>query len=136
MDQKKKQALVTAAQNVRKRAYAPYSNYEVGASLLTKDGSIVTGCNVENAVWGLTICAERSAIFTAVSQGHREFTAMAVVTKDGGPPCGACRQAIREFCTDMDIIFVDEHGIAKDHTLKEIFPHSFGPENIQSLSKK
>ncbi len=102
----KQQALIQAAVDARKHAYARYSSYQVGAALLCDGGQIITGCNVENASYGLTICAERVAIFNAISQGLRKFTALAIATADGGPPCGACRQVMSEFSKDLPILLV------------------------------
>ena len=102
-----KQQLLTAAIDVRRQAYAPYSKFLVGAALLTDDDQIVTGCNVENASYGLTICAERNAVFAAVASGHRQFQAIALATVGGVTPCGACRQVLAEFCDDLPILIVD-----------------------------
>ena len=102
-----KQQLLTAAMGARRQAYAPYSKFLVGAALLTEDGQIISGCNVENASYGLTICAERNAVFTAVAQGHRKFQAIALATVGGATPCGACRQVLAEFCDDLPILIVD-----------------------------
>ena len=112
-----------------KEAYAPYSNYQVGAALLTSEG-IYTGCNVENASYGATICAERTAVFKAVSEGQRQFMAIAVATKNGGSPCGLCRQVLREFSSDLTIIVTDFQGHSRIFTLAELLPESFGPENL------
>lgn len=100
------QLLIQAAIDASANAYARYSNYQVGAALLCDGGEIITGCNVENASYGLTICAERVAIFNALSQGQRNFTALAIATIDGGPPCGACRQVMAEFSNDLPILLV------------------------------
>ena len=124
------QSLLAAAADVRRRAYAPFSHYPVGAALLTADGQIVVGCNVENASYGLTICAERAAVFSAVAQGQSEFVALALVTADGGAPCGACRQVLAEFCGDLPIVIADE-TLAKRRltTLAALLPERF--ENFQ-----
>ena len=113
-------------------AYAPYSSYKVGAALLCADGTVYQGCNIENASYTPTICAERTAIFKAVFDGHRDFTAIAVCGgKDGKltgafPPCGVCRQVMREFCRDdFRIIMVGADGSCEIHTLAEILPFSF-----------
>ncbi len=113
-----------------KEAYAPYSNYHVGAALLTSEGIIYTGCNVENASYGATICAERTAVFKAVSEGQRQFIAIAVATKNSGSPCGLCRQVLREFSADLTIIVTDFQGHSRIFTLTELLPESFGPENL------
>ena len=102
-----RQQLLTAAIDARQQAYAPYSKFLVGAALLTEDGQIVTGCNVENASYGLTICAERNAVYAAVAQGHRQFQAIVLATVGGATPCGACRQVLSEFCDDLPILIVD-----------------------------
>ena len=102
-----RQQLILAAMSVREQAYAPYSKFLVGAALLTEDGQIVTGCNVENASYGLTICAERNVVFAAVAKGHRQFQAIALATAGGATPCGACRQVLAEFCDDLPILIVD-----------------------------
>lgn len=101
------EALIEQALEVRKRAYAPYSNYQVGAALRGASGAVYTGCNVENASYGLTQCAERAAITAAVAAGEREFAALALATAGGGMPCGACRQVIAEFCRSLPIMIVD-----------------------------
>ena len=121
--------LIQKAKQARERAYAPYSKYLVGAALLTKSGEIYTGCNVENASYGLTNCAERTAIFKAVSEGEKEFQAIAIVL-DGpvGAPCGACRQVIREFGTEIDVEMANLEGDVKVEKIKDLLPHSFGPE--------
>ena len=102
-----RQQLLAAAKDAREQAYAPYSKFLVGAALLTDDGQIISGCNVENASYGLTICAERNAVFAAVTQGHRQFQAIALATVGGATPCGACRQVLAEFCDDLPILIVD-----------------------------
>lgn len=124
--------LVMMAQEARTHAYAPYSKYYVGAALLGKSGNIYVGCNVENASYGLCNCAERTAVFNAVAEGEKEFVACAVVTKDGGTCCGACRQVLNEFNPQMLIISADEKGqIRLKTTLDQILPHAFGPANLQ-----
>ena len=122
--------LVRAARAVREKAYAPYSNYKVGAALLTEDGSIFTGCNVENASYPAGICAERAAVAKAVSEGHRQFVAIAVATINGGVPCGICRQVMNEFAPDLLVILADETGIASEATLRELLPRAFGPNDL------
>ncbi len=125
-----REALAQAARRARERAYAPYSNYRVGAALLTEDGAIVTGCNVENASYPACICAERVAITKAISDGHRSFVAIAVATRNGGSPCGICRQVMNEFAPDMLVILVDGERIVAEHPLADLLPHGFGPENL------
>ena len=125
------QTLLSRALEVRKHAYAPYSNYAVGAALLSSTGEIFTGVNVENAAYSITICAERSALFNGVSKGMRELKAVVVVIENGGVSCGACRQAISEFGKDVELIFVNsEAKIVLETTMSELLPHSFGSEDI------
>lgn len=120
------QSLLTAAAEVRRRAYAPYSQYHVGAALLTAEGQIISGCNVENASYGLTICAERAAVFSALAQGHQRFAALALVTADGAAPCGACRQVLAEFCNDLPLVIADESLANRRHTtLAALLPERF-----------
>jgi cytidine deaminase len=122
-----KRKLLAAARAAQKNAYAPYSKFRVGAALLTKSGKIFTGCNVENASYGLTICAERVAITKAVSDGHRQFRALAVVCPGKKPtPCGACRQFLAEF-GDLTVICADSQNLKAAHTyrLAELLPAAF-----------
>jgi cytidine deaminase len=123
--------LVRLAQQARGNAYAPYSHYNVGAALLTASGQVFTGCNVENAAYPMTICAERGAIVKAVSEGQREFVAIAIATRNGGSPCGACRQVMREFAPRMRVLLADDTGDVRQYTLDQLLPDSFGPENLQ-----
>lgn len=111
-------------------AYAPYSNYAVGAALLMADGRIFTGVNVENASYGLTICAERTAVFKAVSEGARKIVAIAVCTENGGSPCGACRQVLVEFAGDVPVFLSDAQGNTRQTTLYALLPDHFGPEHL------
>src|SRR5690606_11312307 len=123
--------LIEAAQQARQQAYVPYSNYAVGAALLTTSGKLITGCNVENATYGATICAERTAIVKAVSEGQRDFSAIAVVTRNGGSPCGICRQVLFEFSPEMLVMIADEHGtIHAEMTVRELLPLGFGPTSL------
>lgn len=127
------ETLIQAARQVQANAYAPYSNYPVGAALLTKTGEIFTGVNVENAVYSLTICAERSAIFKAVAAGITEYDAIAVVTRDGGTPCGSCRQVMAEFGLEMTVLICDDTGkVHQETTVGELLPLSFGPNNLKA----
>ncbi|MCX7851687.1 MAG: cytidine deaminase [Anaerolineae bacterium] len=126
--------LIQAAQAARERAYVPYSRYPVGAAVLTEDGHIVTGCNIENASYPLTCCAERVALFAAVAQGHRRFRALAVVTSNGGSPCGSCRQVMREFAPTMTVIIADTAGNRRLTTVADLLPDSFGPEHLPTGS--
>ena len=119
-------ALIDAAQKVRQNAYAPYSHFCVGAALLGKSGRIYVGCNVENASYGLTICAERNALFSAVAAGEREFIALVVAGENAQVfPCGACRQVLAEFCDDLPIRIVGEDGSQRETSLKELLPYAF-----------
>lgn len=127
----KRQDLITRALQVRLNAYAPYSNYQVGAALLTKTGKIFTGVNVENAAYPDSICAERSAIFSAVSSGEREFEAIAVATRNGGTPCGSCRQVLSEFGLDIEVLLVNEDGdLVQNNTVRELLPGAFLPQDL------
>lgn len=114
----------------REFAYAPYSKYKVGAAILTSIGKIYTGCNVENAGYSSTICAERTAIFKAVSEGETSFVAIAVATINIGTPCGVCRQVIREFSVDLPILVGNINREYQIYTLADLLPHSFGPESL------
>ena len=127
---KQRTALIQAAMEVRERAYVPYSNYPVGAALLLEDGKIITGVNVENASYGLSNCAERTAVFKAVSEGYRQILAVAVATDNAGSPCGACRQVLTEFAGDVPVYLVDGSGNGRDTTLYTLIPDHFGPENL------
>jgi cytidine deaminase len=120
-------ALVAAARQARENAVAEYSRFKVGAALETSGGEIVTGCNVENATYGLTVCAERVAIFKALSEGHRIFTRIAVVadTQAPTPPCGACRQIIWEFCGDIPVVIANLTTVAGTHQMKDLLPLPF-----------
>lgn len=126
----KDKELIALADKARAQAYAPYSNYRVGAALLTGSGQVYTGVNVENASYGLAICAERTAAVKAVSAGEREFVAIAVVTDNGGSPCGACRQVLAEFGPQMRIVLADAAGKSRVYTMSELLPDSFGPSNL------
>lgn len=119
--------LVECALGARENAYAPYSNFKVGAALLASNGRVFTGCNVENATYGLTVCAERVALWKAISEGEREFTRIAVVTASNRPasPCGACRQLLWEFCGDIEVILANTRGLKEARRLAELFPHPF-----------
>lgn len=133
--------LAAAAIEARRAAYAPYSHFAVGAALLAEDGRIFTGCNVENASSGVTNCAERTALFKAISEGARQFTAIAIAgapaDNDGSqglppcPPCGVCRQALNEFCPDsMPVLLALGQGHTTAYTLGQLLPHSFGPQQL------
>ncbi len=122
--------LLTQAIEAREYSYSPYSHYKVGAALLTRSGKVFTGCNIENAAYTPAICGERTAIFKAVSEGEREFVAIAVVTLNGGAPCGVCRQVMREFAPDITIIMGNLQGDYQVFTLSDLLPHSFGPDSV------
>ncbi len=123
--------LIARALEARQRAYSPYSGYPVGAALLAKSGRIYQGVNVENAAYPTGMCAERSAVFSAVSQGDREFSAIAVVTADGGTPCGSCRQVLTEFAPEIVVLVADGQGrLVMETTAQDLLPDAFGPENL------
>ena len=123
--------LIQAALAASEHAYIPYSNYRVGAALLTTDGEVYAGCNVESASYTPTICAERTALVKAISEGKRDFSAVAVVTRDGGSPCGVCRQLLFEFSPGMQVIMADLQGnVHQRVTLAELLPLGFGPANL------
>ena len=121
------EALLEAALAAREHAFAPFSKFRVGAAIEDADGRIHTGCNVENATYGLTVCAERVAVFKAISEGVRKFRRVAVAadTDDLTPPCGACRQILWEFCGDVEIVLVNPQGKTESYRLSELFPKAF-----------
>jgi len=132
LTQSEKQSLIDLANVARQRAYAPYSRYHVGAALRTKTGRIFTGVNIENAAYPHTMCAERVAIFKAVSEGEKEFEVIAVATDNGGSPCGGCRQVLAEFGLDTLVLLANGAGeIMKEMTVKELLPEAFTPEKLQ-----
>jgi len=126
------ETLIAAARTARENAHAPYSNFRVGAAVRAKSGRIFSGCNVENATYGLTICAERVAIFKAISEGERGFDALAVFTGADRltPPCGACRQIIWEFCGDAQIVLANLAGRVEIHRMSELFPLPFDSTHL------
>jgi cytidine deaminase len=127
------QALIDLANEVRKRAYVPYSNYPVGAALRTKSGRVFTGVNVENAAYPQTMCAERVAIFKAVSDGETEFEVISVVTNNGGSPCGGCRQVLAEFGLDIIVLIANGDGkLVKEMTVNELLPEAFTPRHLDN----
>ena len=139
LTQKTIQELITAAIEARKKSYSPYSHYQVGAALLSGDGQITTGCNIENAAYTPTNCAERTAFFKAVSEGIRDFQAIAIVGSPVGDeltqyayPCGVCRQVMMEFCkpSDFQIIVAKSEDEYMVRTLQELLPEGFGPDNL------
>ena len=125
------EALIEDAIQARSRSYAPYSHYQVGAAVLTASGKVFTGANVENAAYPASMCAERVAIFKAVSEGEKDFAAIAVVTSNAGMPCGGCRQVMAEFGLDTQVIIADDRGnIVRELTVRELLPGAFMPENL------
>ena len=125
-----KKQLIDAAQDARAKAYAKYSNFKVGAALTTIDGEVYTGCNIENASYSLTICAERTALFTAVAAGARKFSHLVVATENGVSPCGACRQVIWELCGDIPITIVDEAGNTTETRSSDLLPLAFDERDL------
>jgi cytidine deaminase len=121
-----------AARDVRARAYAPYSRFQVGAALLLEDGSILGGCNIENASYGLTVCAERTALWSAIARGIHRFVALAVIGDTAGPisPCGACRQVLFEFAPDMPVLLTNLQGQRQRTSVRELLPGGFGPSSL------
>ena len=128
----KLEELKEAAMAMLDKAYCPYSHFPVGAALECSDGTVFTGCNVENAAYGSTICAERNAICKAVSEGHRDFRRIVIAgrSEDYCTPCGPCRQVMREFAPDLEVICLNGKGEALSLTLPELLPYSFGPESL------
>lgn len=132
LSKQEKQALVDLANTARQRAYAPYSNYPVGSALRTRTGRIYTGVNVENAAYPQTMCAERIAIFKAVSEGETDFEVIAVVTDNGGSPCGGCRQVMAEFGLETVVLLADKSGkIIEETTVRELLPGAFTPDKLK-----
>jgi cytidine deaminase len=125
--------LIARAAAARENAVAPYSRFKVGAALETKDGRIFTGCNIESASFGLTVCAERVALWKALSDGAREFLQIAVVTDASVPasPCGACRQLLWEYCGDIAVHLHSTQGLDKEHQLSTLLPHPFDATSLQ-----
>lgn len=129
-----KNMLVGEAMDAWHRAYAPYSEYAVGAALLTESGRTFAGVNIENAVYPLTVCGERVAVFKAVSEGERSFSAIAVVTKNGGTPCGACRQVLAEFGLETIVLIADLEGkIVHELTVAELLPYAFSNADLDAV---
>lgn len=128
-----KNTLIKRALEAQKLAYVPYSNFHVGAAVLTEDDIIYSGCNIEISSYSPTICAERTAIFKAVSEGHKSIKAIAIVGDANHTyPCGVCRQVIREFGKDAKVIIANSTDDYKEYTLDELLPHSFGPEDLDN----
>lgn len=131
-----RQELIRLAIEVRARAYVPYSSYPVGAALLTSTGKFFTGVNVENAAYPTTMCAERVAVFKAVSEGERDFVAIAVVTSNGGSPCGSCRQVLAEFGLETRVLIADAQGrVVQEANVAELLPGAFRPEHLLNDSR-
>ncbi|AKE24286.1 MULTISPECIES: cytidine deaminase [Bacillus] len=133
-----RQELITEALKARDMAYAPYSKFQVGAALLTKDGKVYRGCNIENAAYSMCNCAERTALFKAVSEGETEFQMLAVAADTPGPvsPCGACRQVISELCTkDVIVVLTNLQGQIKEMTVEELLPGAFSSEDLHDERK-
>ena len=131
----KRNKLVAAAKEAKRNAYAVYSNFRVGAALLTKEGDVFAGCNVENSSYGLTICAERNAVFRAVAEGRKHYQAIAIASDDPGfiTPCGACRQVLAEFAPRLEIILTNGRGKTKITSLDKLFPI---PPDLKKLSRR
>lgn len=128
-----KNQLIQEAKAAMQMAYVPYSKFQVGAALLTKDGKVYRGCNIENAAYSMANCAERTALFKAISEGDKEFYAIAVIadTKRPVPPCGACRQVISELCDpDMKVYLTNLQGQVQELTVRELLPGAFSPEDL------
>ncbi len=127
-----RQRLISEAIAARQKAYAPYSNYAVGAALLTASGRIYKGVNVENAAYPATMCAERVAVFNAITQGERQFVAVAVVTANGGTPCGSCRQVLAEFSLETRVLIADAEGhLISEATVADLLPGAFGAKDLK-----
>jgi len=124
--------LLDAARAARLKAHAPFSMFQVGAALETADCQIITGCNVENTTYGVTVCAERVALLKAISEGHRHFVRIGIVadTEQPTPPCGACRQLLWEFCGNLEVILGNLQAQTARHWLKDLFPHPFDADSI------
>ena len=123
--------LIEAAMGARANCYCQYSSFPVSAALLAESGKIYTGVNVENASYGLTICAERVAVGSAIAAGERKFEKLVVVVRGGGSPCGACRQVLNEFAPELPVLMVDELGrISSETTVAELLPRAFGPQSL------
>lgn len=133
MTDEQTRSLIDAAIAASRYAYVPYSNYVVGAALLAADGTVYGGCNIENAAYPVTICAERTALAKAVSEGERQFTAIAVVTRDGGSPCGMCRQMLHELAPGVRVILADLTGVVHLETsIEALLPNCFTPGSLKA----
>jgi len=132
LNHESRQNLIDLANKARKEAYAPYSNYPVGAAIRANSGAIYTGVNIENAAYPVSICAERVALFKAVSEGEREFDVISVVTDNGGSPCGSCRQVLSEFGLDTIVLIADGDGkLIEETTIRALLPGAFGPQHLE-----
>ncbi|MEE9166665.1 MAG: cytidine deaminase [Candidatus Neomarinimicrobiota bacterium] len=127
--------LLEAAIDARGKAHAPYSNYKVGAAVETEDGEVVPGCNVESSSFGLTVCAERVALGAAVARGHNSFKSMAIVSRDGATPCGACRQIIWDLCGNLPITLIDEDGKRETVMSGDLLPKPFDHRNLAAVDR-
>ena len=126
LTEKEKNELVSKAFRASKNSYSPYSGYKIGAAIMTDERRIFTGTNIENSTYGATVCAERVALFKAVSEGYRSFSAIAVASEDVFPvPCGICRQVIAEFCNDITVLVAEEKGKYREYSLSELLPDRF-----------
>ena len=130
--------LAARASEAKKHSFSPYSRFRVGAALLTSDGRIITGCNVENSSYGLTICAERTALFKAVSEGEHSFSAIAIASDEDTftPPCGACRQVIFELAGNIDVVLTKKNGVYVTKKMIELLPHPFDGKNLKKTTRK
>jgi cytidine deaminase len=129
--------LVVAAMEVRRRAHAPYSRFRVGAAILGHDGSLHVGCNVENASYGLTVCAERGAVSSAIALGSHHWRAIAIASRGGVTPCGACRQTLSEFASDLLVVCIDAtNGEQKEYRLAELLPQAFGGGSLDTETQR
>ena len=138
MSEKELDALVARAQSARQKAVAPFSTFRVGAALETENGKVYTGCNIESASYGLTVCAERVAIWKALSEGERHFKRLAIVadTETLTPPCGTCRQIIWEFCRDATIVLANLHGESEIMSVGELLPRAFDARFLREASRE
>ena len=131
LDNAMRRALIEAARQARNFAYAPYSHYRVGAAILTASGKIFGGCNIENAAFSPTLCAERVALVKAISEGSYDLVACVVITENGGSPCGTCRQTLFEFAPNLQILVANSNGdVLYERVLSELLPEGFGPDSL------
>ncbi|TDT51093.1 cytidine deaminase [Fonticella tunisiensis] len=125
--------LIEIARNAMEKAYVPYSKFRVGAALLTNDDRVITGCNIENASFGGTNCAERTALFKAISEGYKSFKKIAIISESSNYtyPCGICRQVLSEFCPELEVIVANNRGEYKTHKLSELLPYAFTNDDME-----